>query len=327
LRASLEAAPGVESVALSEEGLITNSESDGTISFPDHPKLTPHPHTFVFVCSDSFLSAVRIPILRGRDLSHADGPNAPQVAVINESFRRQYFPDEDPIGKIFYHGSPPYKPEQKPIEIVGVARDAHYYSVRETPAPTIYVDYRQDSKYLGQVVFAIRSALPTGALAATVRRSAAAIDPTIPIVNMLTQEEQIRLTLNSERLFASLVSMFGLLAALLAAIGLYGVLAYSVSRRTAEIGIRIALGASRGNVLWHMVRGSLLTVLAGLAAGVPAALALTKVTSSLLFGVKPDDLLTLVAACLVMLIVSAISAWIPARRATRIQPTQALRYE
>jgi ABC-type antimicrobial peptide transport system permease subunit len=177
------------------------------------------------------------------------------------------------------------------------------------------------------MVFAIRSPLPQASLGAAVRRAAAGIDPTIPIADVRTEEDQIRRTLGSERLFASLVTMFGLLATLLAAVGLYGVLAYAVSRRTAEIGIRIALGASRGNVLWQMIRGSLLTVVVGLAAGIPAALALTRITRSLLFGVQPDDVATLVAACAVLLAVSAAAAWVPARRAARIQPTQALRYE
>jgi predicted permease len=329
LRLALEAIPGVESVALSQEGLITDTESDGAIYFPARPQQSPRPHTLVMDCSDSFLSAVRIPILRGRDLSRADGPDAPLVAVINESFRQQYFANQDPIGKIFYQGVPPFKREPKPIEIVGVARDAHYYSVREAPAPTIYIDYRQNSKYLGSVVFAIRSPLPQASLGTAIRRAAAAIDPTIPIVDVHTEEEQIRRTLGSEQLFASLVTMFGLLATLLAAIGLYGVLAYAVSRRTSEIGIRIALGASRSNVLWQMIRGSLLTVLVGLAAGIPAALALTRITRSLLFGVQPDDLATLLVSCAILLAVSAAAAaaWIPARRAARIQPTQALRYE
>ncbi len=327
MRASLEAIPGVESVALSQEGLITNSESDGVVYFPDHPQQSPQPHTFEMDCSDSFLSTVRIPILRGRDLAHSDGAGAPKVAVINESFRRQYFPNEDPLGKIFYRSALPLRPDAKPVEIVGVARNAHYYSVRESPAPTIYLDYRQNSKYLSSVVFAIRSPLPQASLAPSVRRKTAAIDPTIPIVDVRSEEEQIRTSLGSERLFASLVTMFGLLATLLAAIGLYGVLAYAVSRRTAEIGIRIALGASRSNVLWQMIRGSLLTVLVGLAAGIPAALALTRITRSLLFGVQPGDLATLVAACAILLAVSAAAAWIPARRAARFQPTQALRYE
>jgi len=327
LRSQLETIPGVESVALSQEGLITNSESDGTVYFPDRPQQSPQPHTLEMDCSDSFLSTVRIPILRGRDLAHSDGAGAPMVAVIDESFRQQYFPNEDPLGKIFYRSALPLRPDAKPIEIVGVARNAHYYSVRESPAPTIYLDYRQGSMYLSSVVFAIRSPLPQAALAPSVRRAAAAIDPTIPIVDVRTEEDQIRTTLGSERLFASLVTMFGVLATLLAAIGLYGVLAYAVSRRTAEIGIRIALGASRSNVLWQMIRGSLLTVLVGLAAGIPAALALTKITRSLLFGVEPGDLATLVAACTILLAVSAAAAWLPARHAARIQPTQALRYE
>src|SRR6185369_2763683 len=218
-------------------------------------------------------------------------------------------------------------PDAKPLQIVGVARDAHYYSVREVPSPTIYLNYMQ--RYLGMrgMTYAIRSPLPPASLGAAVRKAAAEVDAALPIGEVRTQDEQIRKTLGTEQLFAGLVSMFGLLATGLAAIGLYGVLSYAVSRRTAEIGIRMALGATRGNVLWHMMRGGMAAVTAGLAAGVPAALALTRITRSLLYGVTPGDAATFAAAVLVLLAVSAATAWIPAHRGAGIQPTQALRYD
>jgi len=322
LRHRLAETAGIEQVVLSQEGLINNSESDGIIYFPGRPKQTPPPHSMVLFCSDSFLTAMRIPVLRGRDIAPNDGPNS---AVINESFRHEYFPNQDPIGQIFYWGASP-TPEDRPLQVVGVVRDAYYYSVRAKPEPTVYVNYLRRPS-LGAMYFAIRSPLPPATLAQAVRRAAAEVHSAIPIVDVRTQEEQIQRTLGTERLFAGLLSIFGLLATLLAAIGLYGVLSYAVSRRTAEIGIRMALGATRANVLWHMVRGCLLAVGIGLAAGLPAALALTKIARSLLYGVNPDDVPTFVAASVVLLAVSVAAAWIPARRGAAIQPTQALRYE
>jgi predicted permease len=327
LRQRLAAIPEVESVVLSEEGLINNSESDGVIYFPGRAGTAAKGHTMIFSCSDSFLTAMRIPILWGRDLAPSDGPNATHAVVINESFRKRYFADEDPIGKTLYWGSPPFPPNEKPFQIVGVARDAHYYSVRVRPEPTMYANYLQLYQGIRGVTFALRSHLPPASLAASVRRAAADVSAALPIADLRTQEEQIRRTLGTERLFAGLLSMFGLLATLLAAIGLYGVLSYSVSRRTAEIGIRMALGATRANVLWQMMQGCLLAVAAGLCAGVPAALSLTRVARSLLYGITPQDIRPFVEAALLLLAVSVISAWIPARRGAAIQPTQALRYE
>jgi predicted permease len=268
---------------------------------------------------------MHIPVIRGRDIAPTDGLGSVRPTVINESFRQQYFPNQDPIGQTFYWGASP-QPGDRPLQIVGVVRDAYYYSVRVKPEPTIYLNY-VDRVPLGAMYFALRSPLPPASLAQAVRRAAGEINSTLPIVEVRTQDEQIQRTLGTERLFAGLLSIFGLLATLLAAIGLYGVLSYAVSRRTAEIGIRMALGATRANVLWHMVRGCLLAVGIGLVAGLPAALALTRIARSLLYGVTPEDVPTFVAACAVLLAVSAAAAWIPARRGAAIQPIQALRYE
>jgi ABC-type antimicrobial peptide transport system permease subunit len=160
-----------------------------------------------------------------------------------------------------------------------------------------------------------------------VRRAVADIDRSIPVAELRTEEDQIRDSLGAERLFAGLVGSFGALAALLAAIGLYGVLAYTVARRTAEIGIRIALGASRGNVQWLVLRESLATVAIGILVGAPAAFALSKLIRSMLFGVTPADTVSFAAALFLMIAVTAIAAYVPARRAARVDPMAALRYE
>jgi len=165
------------------------------------------------------------------------------------------------------------------------------------------------------------------AIAGAVQRVVAAIDPNVPVVEMRTQEDQIRETLGTERMFAGVVSSFGAIAALLAAIGLYGVMAYAVARRTNEIGIRLALGAGRADVQWMVLRESLWMVAAGLALGIPAALALTKLVRGSLYGIEPNDPLSFVAAGALMVAVAATAAWIPARRAARVDPMRALRCE
>ena len=177
------------------------------------------------------------------------------------------------------------------------------------------------------MTFDVRTELPPMAIAGSVQRAAAGIERNVPVAEMRTQEEQIRLALGSERMFAGLVGSFGFIAALLAAIGLYGVMAYAVTRRTNEIGIRMALGAGRGDVQWMVLRESLWMVVAGLAAGIPAALALTRLVREALYGIQPNDPLSFVAAGVLMVAVAALTAWIPARRAARVDPMRALRCE
>ncbi len=266
-----------------------------------------------------------IPVMLGRDLSPDDGPAGPLVAVVNETFAKQVFPGKNPVGETFLLGEK--NPDPHPIRIVGVARDAHYNGVRAPVAATSYLPYSQRLQGLRQMTFAIRTVLPPLSIAGAVRRAVAGVDRSIPVAELRTEEDQIRDSLGAERLFAGLVGSFGALAALLAAIGLYGVLAYTVARRTAEIGIRIALGASRANVQWLVLRESMATVALGILVGAPAALALSKLVRSMLFGVTPADTVSFAAALLLMIAVTAIAAYVPARRAARVDPMVALRYE
>jgi predicted permease len=321
------AIPGVESVGMSQHGLIQGVVSNGGVFIPGGP---PRPHQGVYRLSVSsgFLDTMRIPLIRGRGLSPADGPSSSRVAVVNEKFVSTNFPGEDPIGKIFYFGNAkaPEK-DAHPIEIVGVVKDAHYSGVRAEVPPTGYFPYSQELPGLRQMTFVVRTHLPPLAVAGAVRQAVAEIDRTIPVAELRTQEDQIRTSLSTERLFAVLVSAFGGLAALLAAIGLYGVMAYTVARRTAEIGIRIALGANRGNVQWLVLRESLLMVAAGILAGLPAAFALTRLVKTVLYGVKPADPMSFFSALFLMVVVAASAAWLPASRASRVDPMIALRHE
>jgi len=322
LERKIAAIPGVESVALSEEGLMQNSESDAGVYVPGG-KLQQNSSMLLY-CSASFLPTMRIPILLGRNFAAADE----HVAVVNQRFVDQFLSNANPIGQQFYlgDGKPP-KPGQEPIRVVGVARNAHYTGVREDLGSIAYIPYTSQKEDPYHMTFAIRTVLPPLSIANAVRRAVAEIDSAIPVADVKTEEQQIAENIGKERLFAGLVSAFGVVAALLAAIGLYGVMAYSVARRTVELGIRLALGAHRGNVQWMVLRQSLWVVFFGLAVGIPAALALTHLIEKTLFGVKPTDTVSFVAAAVLMAIVGAIAAWIPARRASRVDPITALRCE
>jgi predicted permease len=322
----LRAIPGVESVGMSQHGLMTGVTANDGVYIPGHTDKKWH-EVYLLLVSPSFLDTMRIPILRGRGLSRTDGAASPRVVVVNQAFVRANFPGEDPIGKIFYLGDAAAPdPDAKPIQIVGVVKDAHYSGVRDEVPPTGYFPYMQVPD-ISQMTFAIRTVLPPLAITGAVRQAVAGIDRTIPVAEMRTEEDQIGKSIGTERLFAGLVSGFGALAALLAAIGLYGVMAYTVTRRTTEIGIRIALGATGSKVQWLVLRESLLMVIAGLIAGLPAAYLLTRLVKTLLYGVTPTDPVSFVAALILMIGVAAAAAWRPARRASRLNPLDALRHE
>jgi predicted permease len=328
LQQKIAAIPGVEAAGWSHQGLIQGSVTNDDVYVPGRPQKGENPNSLMLFCSESFLGIMRIPLLLGRGISATDGPGAPKVAIVNETFSRKVFAGANPIGETFYFGDPKHPdPHNGPIRIVGVVKDAHYNEVRGDVQPTVYMPYAQRPDRPRAITFVIRTVLPPISIAAAVRRAVSELDRTIPVAEMRTEEEQIQDSLGTERLFAGLVSGFGALSALLAAIGLYGVLAYTVARRTAEIGIRIAIGATRASVVWLVLRGSLITVLAGIAIGAPTALALTKLVASVLYGVTPKDLVSFTAAVVLMLIVTAVAAWIPARRSSRIDPMVALRYE
>jgi predicted permease len=330
LRARIEALPGVVSVGMSEQGLIQGYSTSDWVNFPGVPAKsgTARPSAYIIKCSDSFLSTMHIELLAGRDLSPADGAGSPLVAVVNEAFAKAYLNDQSPLGTIFYFGdSPQQTSRSKPIEIVGLVKNAHYSSVRAPVPPTVYQPYLQVERKYGPITYEIRTAIPPLAIANAVRREVAAIDASLPLVDLRTMDQQVAESISSERLLAGLVSTFGLVVAIIAAIGLYGVMAYTVARRTSEMGIRLALGANRIAVEWLVLRESLLMVALGVAAGVPAALAVTGLVRKLLYGVAPNDPFSFAVAAVLMAAVGAFAAWIPARRAGKVDPVIALRCE
>ncbi|HXI41960.1 MAG TPA: ABC transporter permease, partial [Bryobacteraceae bacterium] len=322
IRERVAAIPGVRTATLSDIALISDSMSNSDLRIPGYKTKNGRTATaYDLHVGSRFLTNMGIRILLGRDLDGRDGPKAPRVAVVNETFARSYFAEQSAVGRIFYFG------DGDGTEIVGVCKDAKYDKLKDETPPTVYLPYRQDPNGVSGMTFELRTALPPMAIAGAVQRAVAEIDRNVPVAAMRTQEEQIRASLGTERMLAQVVGSFGVIAALLAAIGLYGVMAYTVVRRTNEIGIRLALGAGRGNVQWIVIRESLWMVAAGLILGIPAALALTQVLREALYGIKPNDPLSFIAAGVLMLAVAAVAAWIPARRAARVDPMRALRCE
>jgi len=328
IRGKVAMIPGVQSATLSDFALISNSTSNSDITISGYvPKDGRPAHPLVLRVGDRFFSTMGIPIFLGRALGERDGTKAPKAGVVNEAFAHRYLPKRYPIGQYFSFGDGTNARPEDRIEIVGVCRDAKYDDLKDEVAPTAYLPYLQDDELNRGMTFELRTAMAPMSVAGAVQRVVAAIDRSVPVAEMRTQEEQIRETLGPERMFAGVVGSFGAIAALLAAIGLYGVMAQAVTRRTNEIGIRMALGAGRGDVQWMVLRESLWMVAAGLAIGIPAALALTKLVEQALYGIKPNDPVSFVAAGALIVAVAALAAWIPARRAARVDPMPALRCE
>jgi predicted permease len=263
-----------------------------------------------------------MPLLAGRDFTPQDDRQSQIVAVINESMARRFFGGGNPLGRRIRHS---YDPGLN-MEIVGVVKDTKYRSLREQVGPMLYLSFYQLGGQ-GQMTLVVRTAGDPTAVAAAVQREARALDNAMPVFAVETVATQVEASISQERLVATLSGVFGLLALLLACIGLYGVLSYTVTQRTHEIGTRLALGARPQDVLWLVFRDALSLVLAGMAIGGPAAVAATRMISSQLFGVKGADLFTIFSAGVVLLAVAALASYLPARKATKVDPMVALRHE
>jgi predicted permease len=269
--------------------------------------------------SPGYFSTVSTPLLSGRDFQLADNENAPKVVIVNESLANRVFPDQNPIGHRLGLST-----------IVGVVKDSRYNGARDQPRPVLYhplFQYGKEQAFRwGFVSYELRSRAGANLLD-RIRREVAAVDRGLPIFRAKTLKVQMAESLMKERLLAMLSSFFGILALLLACIGLYGLMAYNVARRTAEIGIRAALGAPRGRLIWLIQREALFLTLAGIAVGIPMALGGARYAKSLLFEINTADPLTIVATVASLLSVATFAGYFPIRRALRIDPASALRYE
>ena len=332
----MESVPGVQAVTFSRMPLLSFGSSSSSVflrealsATPDSEgRITASGEGYRHTVRENFLNAMGIPLLTGRTFGPQDNTSSPRVVVVNQTFANKYFPNQNAIGKRFTFDTS--KPDE--IEIIGICKDAKYTSQRDDIPPTVYGSYRQE-RPMTDAVFEVRTAGDPMAAIASVRSVVREIEPNLPIIDIKTQVEQADETLRMERLFAKLLTLFALLAQQLAAIGLFGVLAYMVSQRTHEIGIRMALGASRANVLKMIVRQGMVLALLGVALGLVGAYVLTKYLerwvglSKMLFGVKVSDPLTYGVIAVLLTVVAFIACYIPARRATKVDPLVALRYE
>jgi predicted permease len=322
--------PGVEQASLvgyspmSRREWLVMGENPGNMSEISPQGYTPGPDEemdihWMQAYPNSF-ATLGIPLVAGRDFSPQDDRQSQRVAVINESMARRFFGNENPIGRRF-------SVRTGEIEIIGVAKDVKYRSFRDPGRPMFYQPFHQANTGRGQMTLVVRTTGDTAPIAAAMQREARALDPAMPMFTAETLNAQLDASLAQERLVAMLSSLFGLLALALACIGLYGVMAYDVARRTREIGVRMALGASARRVAQLVLRETMWLVGIGVVIGLGAALAATRWVNSLLYGLQPHDPLTIGLAVLTLLIVAAIAGYLPARRASRVDPMVALRHD
>jgi predicted permease len=267
-----------------------------------------------------FFDTMKIPLMMGRDFNERDVANPDASAIINETAAKKYWPNENPIGQRVGQNIE----ESGKTEIIGVIRDTKYDSVRDAAPATMYTPIRAGTRSLTVMV---RTASDPASLTETVRSAMQQVDPDVPMSGITTQSDQVDARFAQERLFAVAYSLFGGLALLLACIGLFGLMSYSVSRRTNEIGIRMALGAQRGSVVGMVLRESMLMVIIGVVIGLAGALAGGRFVESVLYGLSTTDVWTISGAIGATALVSLAAGYLPARRASRVDPMVALRYE
>ena len=317
--------PGVRAVSLSHDGLFSHSESADQISIEGYAAKSGQDMDARFdQVGPNYFSTVGIPILVGREIGPQDSGNGQRVGVINQTMARYYFGDESPIGKRIWDMFPTNRTD---FVVVGVAADAKYNSLDEKTPRRFYVPFFNP---IGEAFFAkleIRTSGEPSAVASAVREAVKATSSTLPSIEVHTMNDLVSTSLMRDAMITKVAGFFGALAVLLACIGIYGIMSYAVAGRTSELGLRMALGAQRGNILWLVLRESMLLVLIGVAIGLPAVYGAGKLVSSLLFGLTAADPVALTAATVLMFVVAAIAGYIPARRAAQTDPIVALRYE
>jgi predicted permease len=333
----LEALPGAPKVTFSNTPLLAqNTNSSGVylrsaLSAPPDANgyITASGSSNVLYGRENFLETMEIPLLAGRTFNSQDDERVPKVVVVNQTFAKKFFPNENPVGKRFTFDTK--KPDE--LEIVGLVKDAKYARQREDTPATTYLPWRQTANAMSFANFQLRITGDPTAIIAAVRQAMREVDENLPLTNIKTQVEQAHETLRMERLFAKLVTLFGLLAQQLASIGLFGVLAYAVSQRTHEIGIRMALGASQTDVLKMVIKQGMSLAVIGVTLGLGGAYVLTKYLESwmqlsrMLYGIKPSDPMTYGMTAALLTVVALIACYLPARRATKVDPMVALRCE
>ncbi len=327
--------PGVKSVGLATLRILDDDDWESSMTVEGYAAKPGHEILpYMNAVSPNYFATLGVPILQGRDFTIKDttdvkhGPDpddwSPTTIIINESFAKKYFAGRNPVGLHVGFGSDPGT--KTDMQVIGVVKDIKYTNLRDDIPVQAFIPYLA-SRFVGGMTVYVRTTTDPKQLMSIVRHKVQQLDPNVPVYAMRTAEQQIDMSLRNERLVASLSSVFGSLATLLAVIGLYGVMAYTVSRRTREIGIRMALGAIQGNVIWLVMKEVLVLIAAGVAVGLPMAIALSTLVRSQLYGLAPHDPATLFFSTLVLIAVACLAGFMPALRASRVDPTQALRYE
>ena len=329
LEEALRSVPGVQGVTLIDNPLVADDMENSDFIIQGAPKVE-HKRGDTSRLADmanvghDFPSVMGIPIVAGRGFTPQDVNSSQRVAVVNQTLARQFFPHDNPIGKRFALDDDPEK--QQWIEIVGVVGDTRYANLKDA-SPAVHFDLYNQRHEMDGATYTIRTQMPPEAIAPSLRAAVQKIDRDLPLMDIRTQQQQIDATMQQERVFASLTAGFGLLALALACVGIYGIMAYTVSQRTNEIGIRLALGAERRQVRGMVLREAARLAAFGVVAGLAIALGLAQLVKSMLYGLKATDPASFTGAGCLLLGVALIAAWLPAMRASRVEPMEALRHE
>ena len=320
LSANLKAEPGVRSVGLSGIVPLSGGERRNILIEGYQPRPNEDTELNTNVVGVNYFDAMGIPLVQGREFNSGDREGAPGVVMVNQEFAERYFPGDKATGKrVRTDSEGPY------LEIVGVVRTAKYRNLREAPLPFVYIPLAQAMR--GEMTLVVRTTSDPASMRRNVRSVLQRLNRDIPIYSVKTIGEQIEAALAPDRMIAVLLAVFGAAALLLASIGIYGVVSYAVAQRTHEIGIRMALGARSTDVLRMVVRDGMRMAIGGVVVGLAAAFAVTRVIDSLLFGITPTDLSTFAIVTFGLLLIALIACYVPARRATKVDPLVALRYE
>jgi predicted permease len=326
---AFRAVPGVDGVTLTDIPLLANSQSSSDFNVEGAPEGKQQSGgstgAMEATVGQDFLAVMGIPMVAGRAFTKQDAEAPQRVAVVNQALVRKYFPHQNPVGRRFTMDDAKTKGRSW-LEIVGVCADTRYAHLQEEPPPLHFDLYRQ-SKDIGGVTYVVRTRMKPDALVLSLRAVVQTIDRNLPLMDVRTQRQQIDSTMLQERVFASLTAAFGILALALACVGIYGIMAYTVSQRTNEIGIRLALGARRGQVRGMVLREAGLLAAVGVLVGVAVALWLGQLVKSMLYGLQPSDPASLVGAAALLLGIALLAGWVPAMRASRVEPMEALRHE
>ena len=322
----LRAQPGLRDSAVAAP-LPMDRQGQASFAFTivGNPPLPPgKPNTADYsTVSPEYFRVMRIPLMRGRFFSQQDSPSNPKVAIISDALVRRYFPHQNPIGKEMRFGFPPNG--NVPRKIVGIVGDVRDAALSRKPGPMMYVPFAQAPLWGGEVV--VRSSMSTSSVAAGIRLAVHSIGKNLPVTDVQSFPDVLGASVAQDRFRTLLMASFGAIALLLAAVGIFGVMSYTASRRTHEIGIRMALGAQKRDVLWMVVQHGLRLALIGAGIGIGGALVLTRFLAGLLYGIKPTDPLTFITVSLILIAVALVACYIPARRAAKVDPMVALRYE